>query len=92
MEVKSKTALFKLLSELTGKTDIRIGKYSISDETYGRRSFLYFYNIETEWGYSRKMFESLLTRWGFKCNPRWYKEADATEVQVSYFKGYHWDE
>lgn len=90
--MKSKKILFGLLEKHFGVSGLDIGNHSISDETYGRLSMLYFYNINTVWGMSRGDFENLLKGWGFKVNPRWFKEADATEVQVSYFKGHHWDE
>ena len=90
--MKSKKTLFELLGLFYGKTDVDIGKYSISDETYGRKSMLYFWNIESNWGVSRRDFENTLTMLGLKPNKRYCRELDVTEVQVSYFKGWHWDE
>ena len=91
--MKSKKVLFELMAQrFPTKAPIRIGTYSIDDETYGRKSFIYFFNIESNWGMSRPAFEELLRGWGFKPNRRYATNMDATEVQVSYFKGWHWDE
>jgi len=89
--MKSKTELFKRLSDHFDKGLPHIGSHSISDETYGKRSFLYFYNLQRIWGMTRKQFESMLTIWGYKVNSNWSIDSDATEVQVSYFKGHNWD-
>ncbi len=89
--MKSKKELFRLLGERFDNDEIQIGKYSISDETYGRKSMIYFWNIQRVWGKTREEFEDLLRSWGFNPNRRYAKGSDATEVQVSYFKGWHWD-
>ena len=90
--MKSKKVLFNVLGEGFRKTDVGIGKYGIDDETYGKKSFIYFFNISYNWGVGRETFEDLLRRWGFKPNRKYCPRGDATEVQVSYFKGWHWDE
>ena len=91
--MKSKKVLFEKLGKIfPHKQPIKIGTCSISDETYGRQSMLYFWNIEEEWGYKRPDFENVLEGWGFKVNRRYCKGENCTEVQVSYFKGWHWDE
>ena len=91
--MKSKKRLFAFLQErFPQKPDIGLEKYSIDDETYGPQSMIYFFNIKKEWKMSRKAFEGMLEDAGFKVDRSYWPGADATEVQVSYFKGYHWDE
>lgn len=90
--MKSKKRLFELIAGRFDKDGVRIGNYSIDDETYGNQSMIYFFNIEKEWGISRKEFEWFLMDNGFKVNLRYWPGQDATEVQVSYFKGHHWNE
>ena len=94
--MKSKKALFKFLTETFNKP-AALGQNSIGDETYGKDSRIYLWNIQAVWGVSRKELEDKLEDNGFKVNRRWgqacgsYKAYDATEVRVSYFKGHHWD-
>jgi hypothetical protein len=90
--MKSKKVLFELLEKEFGEVGVDIAKFGIDDETYGKRSFIYFFNIMTNWSVNRERFEDLLRKWGFKPNRNYCRGNDHTEVQVSYFKGWHWDE
>lgn len=60
-----------------------------SDETYGRDSMIYI-----QWGSptERKEWEEKLEDAGFKVNRRYWPGSSTSEIQVSYFKGTHWDE
>jgi len=95
--MKSKTALFKFLMETFNKP-AALGQNGIGDETYGKTSCIYLWNIQDNWGITRREMETKLEINGFKVNRRWgraygtFKAYDATEVHVSYFKGYHWNE
>jgi len=96
--MKSKKKLFKFLSERFNKTGVTLGKFSISDETYGKKSCIYLWNISSVWGVTRTEMVRILKDEGFQVNARYgqssmgLKPLDATEVTVSYFKGHHWDE
>jgi hypothetical protein len=61
----------------------------ISNETYGRKSMIYIHTGDTD---IRKKLESWLDADGFKVNRNYSKGNPVTEVQVSYFKGWHWAE
>jgi hypothetical protein len=95
--MKSKKALFEFLATRFNKTGVQLGAHGISDETYGRKSMIYLWNIQEEWGVSRDEMDRILGVAGFKVNRRYGRMDNkdlygATEVQVSYFKGHHWDE
>ena len=91
--MKSKTYLFKQLAAHFNREDVRIGRHGIHDETYGPKSMIYLFAIQRRWGVTRDDMARLLRLWGFKPNMRYGSpECDALEVQVSYFKGHHWDE
>ena len=63
--------------------------FSLSDETYGRKSFVY---IQTPDKPGRKRLERFLAGKGFKINTDYWPKSSTAEVQVSYFKGWHHDE
>jgi hypothetical protein len=69
--------------------DVRSGNVSrsVCDETYGSASFLYISCPTPE---TRVTFMKALKAKGFKCKAR--QDDRSVEVQVSYFKGWHWDE
>jgi hypothetical protein len=92
--MKSKTALFRDLAELipdlfadAPKTGLHTK--GISDETYGKESFIYVNFRSRE---ERKDMEEKLRERGWKPDRRYCPEGTTTEVPVSYFKGWHWDE
>jgi len=97
--MKSKTELFKFLARTFNKNFVRIGNHGISDETYGKDSRIYLWNVNERWGITRNELESKLKDEGFKVHSNYgraispeVKDYDTVEVSVSYFKGWHWDE
>lgn len=104
--MKSKTLLFALLETLSG-TDptfahfVGIGKEGlkhkqVSDETYGPHSMIYLF-----WPHlnARNAGEKTLADHGFRVSPDYCRksgncreDSPRSEIQVSYFRGYHWDE
>lgn len=91
--MKSKRALFKTLDEYRGTgmlyQDKGLKAPRIGDETYGRQSFIY---IGSDNVASRKALEDHLTNEGFKVSRKYWPGSSVSEVQVSYFKGRHWNE
>ena len=88
----SKKKLFEALSEIMkDPTILELGlKHKrVNNETYGKKSCVYFTCDSPE---HRAVVESDLRRRGFKVNSSYWRESPMTEVQVSYFKGHHWDE
>lgn len=63
--------------------------FRISNETYGKRSFLYFYCLNKEMAY--KIVE-ILRQAGGNPGVSWNGGPDKghLEMQVSYFKGWRW--
>ena len=86
----SKKKLFKAL-DLFFDTDVYstqgLKAQGIGDETYGKDSFIY---VDTKG--KRGELERFLRGLGFGVNTNYSKGSDFTEVAVSYFKGYHWNE
>lgn len=96
----SVTKLFKLLHEkgLCEKpvtiTEAKCAQFpkNWSDETYGTKSMLYF--SAEKGNVSFQSILRLLRDSGCQPNLDWNRSdsRDCFEVQVSYFKGYHWDQ
>ena len=86
----SKKKLFSALDQFFG-TDVYstqgLNAQGIGDETYGRDSRIY---VDTKG--KRGELERFLRGLGFSVNTNYSKGSDYTEVAVSYFKGYHWNE
>ena len=61
----------------------------ISNETFGSKSMIYIHTGDME---IRKKLENWLEADGFKVNRNYHRSAPRIEVQVSYFKGWHWAE
>jgi hypothetical protein len=61
----------------------------VSDETYGKKSMLY---LRTKDMAHRKAIEDFFEKKNIKAFPRYSPGSPVVEVQVSYFKGWHWDE
>ncbi len=59
------------------------------DETYGKHSHIY---ITTSSMAMRLQLEFLLKQQGFKVFPDYDPKGTRVDVEVSYFKGWHWDE
>ena len=90
--MKSKTKLFILLTELTNDNTWQeegLNHSQITDETYGKSSHIYVGLASIQ---EREYMENLIEQNGFKVNRGYWKGSTCTEVEVSYFKGYHWDE
>jgi hypothetical protein len=63
--------------------------YSMSDETYGKKSFVY---LRTPSSIARLTLERALRHEGFNVNGDYNPSGNTAAVQVSYFKGWHHDE
>ena len=90
--LKSKKKLFKLLEEIRptyfhGIVSEGLGHSKISDETYGKESYIY---IRCADSHSAFLIKRKLREDGFKVK-NYYDNRDI-EVHVSFFKGHHWDE
>ena len=90
--MKSKKQLFKDIAEIqpTRFMDAPqkgLGHEYIDDETYGKNSMIYIHVLPD----TRKDVENTLEKMGHKvCKS--YEPSQIVEVQVDYFKGWHWDE
>jgi len=102
MALKSVTKLSKALKEfgaavqdftaraLKGSTKALMAEgYGIGNETYGRDSMVYVYTPDNA---TRKRLERFLAARGFKVCRDYWPGSGVAEVQVSYFKGHHWNE
>jgi len=90
--LKSKNKLFSLLDEFYNNKEYTRDKLkhpNISDETYGKKSMIYIHVRSMD---EREKLETELQDEGFPINKQYNKGQPTIEVQVSYFKGYHWDE
>ena len=93
MALQSKTKLFEILRVETEDEEFRKGLShpSIGNETYGRKSMVYVHwNLIP--GFDRKSGEETLEAYGCNVNRRYWPGHEVSEVQVSYFKGHHWQE
>ena len=84
--MKSKKKLFEALDRFFG-TPEHHSLLTCGNETFGKRSFIY-----VDGRGRRAELERFLTAEGFKVNPNYGRGTQTVEVQVSYFKGWHWDE
>jgi hypothetical protein len=89
----SKRKLFQWLEENGGPSFKGVAREGlnhkkIGNETYGRKSMIYVYWDSPQ---QRKEMEEIL-KWdlGFKITK--YDPPSVSSIQVSYFKGHHWDE
>ena len=86
----SKKKLFSALDTFFGTDTYStqgLNAQGIGDETYGRDSRIY---VDTKG--KRGELERFLRGLGFSVHTNYSKGSDYTEVAVSYFKGYHWNE
>jgi len=83
----SKKKLFKDLAE-AGFENPSLEAPEISDETYGRKSFIYINCRDMD---HRCEIEEFLLDRGYKVSRPYWPSAPRIEVQVSYFKGFHWN-
>jgi hypothetical protein len=80
---KSKKKLYEFL-------DAQGAPYKKSgDETYGRKSMIYISWPDYE---TRREWEAILSDNGFRVHRSYWPNSPVSEIQVSYFKGWHWDE
>lgn len=88
MALKTRKALFAALQTLEGARVPKTYK-GLSDETYGSKSIVYPSFVSLE---ARVAGEKKLKELGFKVDFHYGQSNLArTAVQVSYFKGWHWD-
>lgn len=98
---KSKKRLFEDLAEIA-KSDSRFAHFTdvndkdkrlkhrkVSNETYGRNSCIYLYHGDKG---TRRDLERLLEARGHRVDRGYYLGSGTLEVEVTYFKGFHWDE
>lgn len=90
----AKRKLFEWLEQnggpaFDGVTQKGLNHPRISDETYGSKSMIYI-----NWGSpaERKQMEPKLRDAGFPGNKKYSPGSSTSEVQVAWFKGWHWDE
>lgn len=70
--------------------DLKAGTVKdVNDETYGPTSMLY---IQCSSQKRRKACETMLLSAGATVQRDYWPEGDIVAVQVSYFKGWHWNE
>jgi putative aminopeptidase FrvX len=86
--LKSRKALHEALKTIPGATVPKTPKH-FSNETYGKRSMIYVRFTDTV---TRRAGQIALEDLGFKVGRSYAPDGPVTEVQVSYFKGWHWDE
>ena len=91
--MQSKTNLFMVLDTIFNKDfefyDAALEHPMIENETFGRRSYIYILNKTQE---ARAALEEKLRLVGFTPSNDYGPAGSITEVQVKYFKGFHWDE
>ena len=84
--MKSKKALFAALDRFFGTPgEHHLG--TVANETFGRQSMLF-----PDGRGRRRELEDFLEREGFRVFRTYHPAGSRLEVQVSYFKGWHWDE
>lgn len=62
----------------------------VGNETFGKDSHIFLRIAKTH--EERRDLERKLSNAGFKVNRTYWPESTVIDVQVSYFKGWHWDE
>ena len=91
--MKSKKALFEFLDQYYRHVENEYARDglkhpNIGNETYGKKSMIYLYCGDEMRG---NLLSSLQVN-DFDVSRSYGKDFGALEVQVNYFKGYHWDE
>jgi hypothetical protein len=87
--LKSKKQLFAALEEINPAKYKNVTLDDVGNETYGRKSCIY---IGHETASQRLAVDNELRKRGFKVSKTYNPGGSTGEVQVSYFKGWHWDE
>ncbi len=91
IEMKSKKALFAWLSNRFQRSFTLRSMY-VSDETFGKESYIFLGPCDMAFGMPRRKLEDELEMAGFKVSRTYWPEGGNIQIQVSYFKGWHWDE
>jgi hypothetical protein len=92
--MKSKKVLFQDLAQ-TGLPEFgdilkcKLEHRKVSNETYGPKSFIYVTFSDHS---QRRTMERQLEARGHKVCPDYWPGSAVAEIQVSYFKGWHWAE
>lgn len=81
-----KQCLFKGVGSL--KRGDQLAFHGIADETYGRKSMIY---VTVENNEARKHLEMQLESAGHRVHGNYHPGSGILEVQVKYFKGWHWN-
>ena len=91
MGLKSRKALYEALVALRipGIVVPEGGHTKMSNEVYGKKAMIYVYCSSVG---QRVEAEKALEAQGFKTQPDYDIGHPTMAVQVSWFKGYHWDE
>lgn len=92
--MKSKKVLFQDIAQLglpefDGILTAKLEHRRVSNETYGRKSCIY---ITFEDHAQRRLMERKLEAQGHKVCADYWPGSRVAEVQVTYFKGWHWAE
>ena len=61
----------------------------VGHEIFGKKAMIFIHARDME---HRKAIERFLRREDYRFDPRYWPGAPVVEAQVSYFKGWHWDE
>lgn len=91
--MKSKRTLWQDLAALgeptlDGIAALQLDHIKISNETYGRKSMIY-----VTWPKGRRVaMEQKLALRGHKIHTSYWPGSNTSEIQVTYFKGWHWNE
>lgn len=90
--MKSRKKLFEALQDLKAHgwaLTLPSRPEGLSDEVFGRTACIFFGWPSVD---QRGHGESLLEAQGFKVNRAYWPGSARSEVVVSYFKGWHWNE
>lgn len=92
--MKSKKKLFEWLEQQHLEGFEKIGAHQVQhqrihNETYGPKSMIYIAWRTPE---QRRMMERRMKEAGFSVQAGYWPDSARSGVQVSYFKGHHWEE
>jgi len=94
--VKSKRQLFKDLNQIyqTEFFNQGLNVMGISNETYGKDSMIYLNAGHSNFNppIERRILERELEERGHKIHKKYFPGSQILEVQVTYFRGVHYDE
>ena len=92
--MKSKKILFQDLAalgipEFADAVEKKLNHRRIGNETFGRKSMLFVHFADHA---QRRQAERALEAKGHRIHADYHPGSGTAEIQVSYFKGWHWDE